>query len=71
MGRDRGYAVAGSTQRRLRRSRYIGEAKTRLQELFIAIGMNLARIAAWLAGKRPRGTRTSAFVQLMTPACPI
>jgi transposase len=50
----------------LRRSRYIGEAKTRLQELFIAIGLNLARVAVWLAGERPLVRRTSAFVKLMT-----
>jgi transposase len=49
----------------LRRSRYIGEAKTWLQELFIAIGLNLARVAAWLAGERPVVRRTSAFVKLM------
>jgi transposase len=50
----------------LRRSRYIGEAKTRLQELFIAIGLNLARVAVWLAGKRPLVKRRSAFAKLMT-----
>jgi transposase len=50
----------------LRRSRYVGETKTRLHELFIATGLNLARISAWLAGAKPAPPRTPAFVRLMT-----
>ena len=32
----------------LRHSRYIGQARTQLQELLVAVAMNLVRIAAWL-----------------------
>lgn len=52
----------------LRRSRYIGEAKTRLQELCIAAGLNIARVAAHIAGARPVSPRKSAFVRLMSPS---
>lgn len=50
----------------LRRSRYIGEAKTHLQELLIATGLNLARVSAWLAGARPAAPHIPAFVRLLT-----
>jgi transposase len=49
----------------LRRSRYRGEAKTRLQELFIAVGLNVSRMTAWLAGHRPATSRTPLFVSVM------
>ncbi len=32
----------------LRHARYIGQARTQLQELLVAVAMNLARISAWL-----------------------
>jgi transposase len=38
----------GSRRFDLRHSRYIGQARTHLQELLVAVAMNLARIAAWL-----------------------
>ncbi len=48
----------------LRRSRYIGLAKTRLQHIFIATALNAVRIGAWLM-ERPRAqTRTSRFGRL-------
>ena len=48
----------------LRRTRYRGVAKTRLQHIFIATALNVLRVAAWLA-ERPRAhTRTSAFAAL-------
>lgn len=48
----------------LRRSRYIGLTKTRLQHLFIASALNVVRIGAWLM-ERPRAqTRTSRFGKL-------
>jgi transposase len=48
----------------LRRSRYIGEAKTRLLHVLIGAAMNFVRVAAWLA-ERPRAqTRRSAFAVL-------
>jgi transposase len=54
----------------LRRSRYIGLAKTHLQHVLTAAAINLARLGAWLAGEPLARTRQSAFVRLMTqPAC--
>ncbi len=48
----------------LRRSRYIGAAKTRLLHVLIGAAMNFVRVAAWLA-ERPRAqTRRSAFAAL-------
>jgi len=40
-----------------RRSRYIGQSKTTLQEWLIATAINLKRAARWLMGDRPKGTR--------------
>ncbi len=48
----------------LRRSRYLGEAKTRLLHLLIGAALNFVRVAAWLA-ERPRAqTRRSPFAAL-------
>jgi len=48
----------------LRRSRYIGLAKTHLQHIITAAAMNLSRVAAWLE-KIPRAqTRRSKFLAL-------
>ncbi|HMB08728.1 MAG TPA: transposase, partial [Isosphaeraceae bacterium] len=48
----------------LRRSRYLGLAKTHLQHVLTAGAMNLARLAAWFAGVPPEETRTSRFARL-------
>ncbi len=48
----------------LRRSRYRGEAKTRLLHLLLAAGMNFMRVARWLAERSRSRTRPSAFVAL-------
>ena len=45
----------------LRRARYVGQAKTHLQHLATAAGINLLRVSAWL-NERPRAkTRQSTF----------
>ena len=49
----------------LRRSRYIGVAKTHLQQVLTAAAINLGRIADWIAENKPAQTRKSAFVRLM------
>lgn len=49
----------------LRRSRYIGMAKTHLQHVLIATGMNLCRIVDWLNEVPLAKTRQAAFVKLM------
>jgi transposase len=48
----------------LRRSRYMGQAKTHLQHLLIAVAMNLARFVAWVNGVPRSATRTSVFTAL-------
>jgi transposase len=52
----------------LRRSRYIGLAKTRLQHVSIATAINFVRIAAWFRGEAPAPTRVSAFERLFAIA---
>lgn len=59
-----GTIAQGSRTSDLRRSRYIGLAKTRLMHLLIAAALNFMRIAAWLAETPRSRTRTSAFAAL-------
>jgi transposase len=48
----------------LRRSRYIGLAKTRLMHFLVAAALNFVRVAAWLAEVPRAQTRSSAFARL-------
>ncbi|MFF7990450.1 IS1182 family transposase [Kitasatospora xanthocidica] len=48
----------------LRRSRYRGHAKTQLQHLLTAAGINLVRLDAWLTDTALAPTRTSHFAAL-------
>jgi transposase len=48
----------------MRRSRYIGSAKTHLQHLGIAAAINVVRAVAWLDGEEPAPTNVSAFQRL-------
>jgi transposase len=50
-----------------RHNRYRGLARTRLQHLATAAAINIRRIAAWLMGDRPGGTRISPFAMLAAP----
>jgi transposase len=52
----------------LRQARYIGQAKTHLQHILIAVALNLARLGAWLAGTTPASTRISPFASLFLAA---
>lgn len=52
----------------LRRSRYLGQAKTHLQHLGTAAALNLARLAAWFADTPRARTRRSAFAKLAPAA---
>ena len=52
----------------LRRSRYVGLAKTHLQHVFIAAAMNLSRIVNWLNEVPLAQTRQAAFERLIPPA---
>lgn len=49
----------------MRRSRYVGLAKTHLQHVFIATAMNLCRIVNWLNEVPLAQTRQAAFERLM------
>jgi transposase len=52
----------------MRQSRYIGIAKTTLQQVFAAVGINAVRIVGWL-DERPRAkTRISPFAKLAPKA---
>jgi transposase len=48
----------------LRRSRYVGLAKTHLQHILTAIAMNLMRLADWYERTKRASTRCSAFAAL-------
>jgi transposase len=52
----------------MRRSRYVGETKTGLQQVCTAAAMNVARIVNWLAGTPRAKTRTSRFTALAQAA---
>jgi hypothetical protein len=59
-----GTIAQGTRSHGLRRSRYIGLAKTHLQHLMTAAAMNVVRMLRWLAGEAKAVTRPSAFAQL-------
>jgi transposase len=52
----------------LRRSRYVGRAKTHLQHIFTAVAINLVRVAAWFEDAPRAQTRRSPFAALAIPA---
>lgn len=52
----------------LRHTRYIGLAKTHLQQLVSAAAINLVRVVAWLDGTPQAKTRISHFAALAQPA---
>ncbi len=47
----------------LRRARYVGLAKTHLQNVFSAVAINLVRLTNWLSGVPLAGTRRSPFAK--------
>lgn len=52
----------------LRRCRYIGLAKTRLQHFATAVAINLSRMWDWWQGISPSPTRVSRFARLVSTA---
>jgi transposase len=52
----------------MRRSRYIGLAKTRLQQVCTAATLNASRVAHWAAGERRAKTRVTRFAALAQAA---
>jgi len=51
----------------LRQARYIGLAKTHLQQICVAAALNLSRLADWLSGIQPTQSRVSKFAALAPP----
>lgn len=52
----------------MRRCRYIGLAKTRLQHILTAAALNVRLFGEWVSETPLARTRTDAFVKLMTPS---
>ncbi len=52
----------------LRRSRYLGLAKTRLQHVLIAVALNMVRLIDWLSQPPPAPRRRPAFAALAPAA---
>lgn len=52
----------------LRRARYFGLAKTRLQHVLTAVGLNIRRLGAWWDEVPPAQTRPAPFLALMPAA---
>jgi transposase len=48
----------------LRRCRYLGLAKARLQHVATAAAINVERVSAWLGGVPHAATRTSRFARM-------
>ena len=53
----------------LRRSRYVGAAKTHLQHVVTAVAVNVVRLLAWFAGIPKAQTRLSTFARLAPANC--
>ena len=60
-----GTFTQGNRRCDLRHARYIGHAKTHLQNLVTAVAINLVRVIAWLTEVPRATTRTSPFAALM------
>ena len=52
----------------LRRSRYIGLAKTHLQHILIAVAINVVRVVSWLTEPRLSKPYVAPFAALAAPA---
>jgi transposase len=48
----------------VRQARYVGEAKTHLQDLLTAAAIDFVRVGYWLMGRQPARTRQSRFTQI-------
>ena len=62
-----GTLSAGIHNSGMRRSRFIGLAKTHLQNVAIAASLNVCRLVAWLEGVPRSTTRVSPFARLCAP----
>jgi len=48
----------------IRRTRYIGQARTHLQHVLTAVAINLIRLVDWFRDPQPTPARVSAFARL-------
>jgi transposase len=55
---------------RLRRTRYVGQARVHLGHLLTATGLNAVRLGEWLAGTPRAKARPSPFATLMAGSPP-
>src|SRR5215470_19931390 len=53
---------------KMRRARYLGSKKLRLQAFVTATAINVLRAVQWLKGARPASTPVSRFARLMAAA---
>lgn len=63
-----GVHAQGVRRMGLRRSRYIGEPRTHLQQVVTATAMNMCRLYDWLEGSAPHATPLSRFARFMKEA---
>jgi transposase len=54
----------------LRRARYVGLAKARLQHVATAAAINLVRLVRWIVGAPMASTRDSRFARLVARTAP-
>jgi transposase len=60
-----GVHAQGVRRMGLRRSRYLGEPRTHLQQVVTATAMNVCRLYDWSEGITPRPTPLSRFARFM------
>jgi transposase len=58
----------GVRRSRLRRTRYLGQARVQLGHILPAVGLNFVRLGAWFVGVPRAETRTSPFARLLANA---
>ena len=63
-----GTMAQGNARADLRHARFIGLAKTQLQHVCTALGLNVLRLGAWFAEAKPHTTQHSAFAALAPTA---
>ena len=60
-----GTMAQAANQMRARHNRYRGLTRTHLQHVATAAAINLRRVAQWLMGEQPVGTRISPFAAMV------
>ena len=63
-----GTMAQGNARADLRHARFIGLAKTHLQHVCTALGLNVLRVGNWLADAAPRHTTSRSSFAALAPA---